>query len=90
MRVEKTQAMGFNNTHIVMGIPREIQDSEKSFKSESSFHTVEIIFCNYDSFLLFFLKTRRRSDFRENKIEFTTQPTFRTPSMGFFWGNRPC
>ena len=40
MRVEKTQAMGFNNTHIVMGIPREIQDSEKSFISESSFHTV--------------------------------------------------
>ena len=36
--------MGFNNTHVVMGIEilLENHDSEKSFISEFSFHTVKL------------------------------------------------
>ena len=44
--------MGFNNTHIVMGIPREHHDFEKSFVSEFLFHTVLPCRPNYSLYIL--------------------------------------
>ena len=49
---KKTQGMGFNNTHIVMGIPREHHDFEKSFVSEFLFHTVLPCRPNYSLYIL--------------------------------------